>query len=126
MILLDPPRPALREAIETRFTAMLAQGALEEVRDFLTLGLAPALPLMRAHGVPELGAYLRGEITLEEATARAVLVTHQYTKRQGTWFRHQKLVDSSAMQIIHSRIGNFAQLSERFIADLVNFINHTG
>lgn len=126
MILLNPPRPALREAIETRFTAMLAQGALEEVRDFLALGLDPALPLMRAHGVPELGAYLRGEISLEDAKARAVLVTHQYTKRQGTWFRHQKLVDSSDMQIIHSRIDCFAQLSESFIADLVNFINHTG
>ncbi len=126
MILLDPPRPALREAIETRFTAMLAQGALEEVRDFLALGLDPALPLMRAHGVPELAAYLRGEVSLEEAKARAVLVTHQYTKRQGTWFRHQKLVSSSDMQIIHSRISHFTQLSERFIADLVNFINRTG
>lgn len=126
MILLDPPREALRAAIAARFTAMLAQGALEEVRDFLALGLDPALPLMRAHGVPELGAYLRGEITLEDATARAVLVTHQYTKRQGTWFRHQKLVDNSAMQIIHSRIEDFAQLSERFISVLVNFINQPG
>jgi tRNA dimethylallyltransferase len=126
MILLDPPRAALREAIETRFNAMLAQGALEEVHNFLALELDPALPLMRAHGVPELGAYLRGEVTLEEAKARAVLVTHQYTKRQGTWFRHQKLVSSSDMQIIHSRISDFAQLSESFMVDLVNFINHTG
>ncbi len=126
MILLDPPRDALRAAIQTRFAAMLAEGALEEVRGFLALGLDPALPLMRAHGVPELGAYLRGEISLDEAKARAVLVTHQYTKRQGTWFRHQKLVGSSAMQIIHSRIGHSAQLSESFLDDLVNFINAPG
>ncbi|MGO9818328.1 MAG: tRNA (adenosine(37)-N6)-dimethylallyltransferase MiaA [Acidocella sp.] len=123
MILLDPPRAALREAIETRFEAMLEQGALEEVRNFLALGLDTSLPLMRAHGVPELGAYLSGEIPLEEAKSRAVLVTHQYTKRQGTWFRHQKLVGTPDMQIIHSRITSFTQLSESFIGDLVNFIN---
>ena len=54
MILLDPPRDVLRAAIATRFDAMLAAGALEEVRALLALGLDPALPLMRAHGVPEL------------------------------------------------------------------------
>jgi len=126
MILLDPPRAALREAIETRFDAMLEQGAMEEVRNFLALGLDPALPLMRAHGVPELGAYLRGEIPLEDAKARAVLVTHQYTKRQGTWFRHQKLVGTSGMQIIHSRIASSTQLSKSFVGDLVNFIKNAG
>ena len=55
-----------------------------------------------------------------------MLATHQYTKRQMTWFRHQKLVDSSAMQIIHSRIDGSAQFSESFIGDLVNFINDPG
>ncbi len=122
MILLDPPREALREAIATRFAAMLRAGALEEVKQFLALGLDPALPLMRAHGVPELAAYLRGEATLDEAQARAVLVTSQYTKRQMTWFRHQKLVEKPAMQIIQSRISSFTQLSESFVRDLDNFI----
>jgi tRNA dimethylallyltransferase len=126
MVLLDPPREALREAIERRFAAMLAQGALAEVAAFLALGLDPALPLMRALGVPELGAHLRGEMTLEAATARAVLTSQQYTKRQATWFRHQKLVDNPALQIIRSRIGGDTQLSESFIADLVNFINAPG
>jgi tRNA dimethylallyltransferase len=122
MILLDPPRELLREAIAARFAAMLAGGALAEVEAFLALGLDPDLPLMRAHGVPELAAYLRGACSLEEATARAVLATHQYTKRQMTWFRHQALVDSADMQIIHSRITDPAQLSESFIDDLANFI----
>ena len=126
MILLDPPRDVLREAIAIRFKAMLAAGAMEEVQGLLSLGLDPALPLLRAHGVPELGAVLRGEATLEEAAERAILATHQYTKRQMTWFRHQKLVDSSAMQIIHSRIDGFAQLSESFVGDLVNFIYDPG
>ncbi len=126
MILLDPEREALREAIAARFEAMLASGAVDEVRDFLALGLDPALPLMRAHGVPELGAYLRHEVNLEEAARRAVLATHQYTKRQMTWFRHQKLVDKSAMQIIRSRTGDSTQFSESFMAQMVNFINSPG
>lgn len=126
MILLDPPRPVLREAIETRFDAMLEAGALEEVRHFLALGLDPALPLMRAHGVPELAAYLRGDATLRAAAERAVLVTHQYTKRQMTWFRHQKLVENSAMQIIQSRIPGYAQFSESFMGYLDNFIKNPG
>ena len=122
MILLDPPRDDLKQAITTRFDAMLEAGAVAEVEAFLALGLDPALPLMRAHGVPELAAYLRGELSLADAAARAILVTHQYTKRQMTWFRHQKLVDSSAMQIIQSRIDNSTQLSESFVGGLANFI----
>jgi tRNA dimethylallyltransferase len=126
LLLLDPPRETLRDAITARFDAMLAAGAVEEVRALLALKLDPALPLMRAHGVPELAAYLAGEITLEEARERAILATHRYTKRQGTWFRHQKLVEDTAMQTIHTRIGHSTQLSERFLADLVNFINSPG
>ena len=126
MILLDPPRPALREAIETRFSAMLEAGALDEAAALLALNPPPELPLMRAHGVPELSAYLRGEISLEAAKARAVLATFQYTKRQMTWFRHQALVSKTDMQIIHSRIDQNTQFSERNLADLGNFINHIG
>ncbi|MGE4481202.1 tRNA (adenosine(37)-N6)-dimethylallyltransferase MiaA [Acidocella sp.] len=112
MILLDPPRPLLREAIETRFDAMLAQGALDEARALLAQELPPDLPLLRAHGMPELAAHLRGEISLEEAKARAVLATFQYTKRQMTWFRHQALTSKTDMQIIHSRITQETKFSE--------------
>lgn len=126
MILLDPPREALGSAIEQRFAAMLEAGAVDEVRALLEKKLDPSLPLMRAHGVPELGAYLRGETSLNAAAERAMLATRKYTKRQATWFRHQRLVDSSAMQTINARIANYAQLSERFIDILDNFINDQG
>ncbi len=126
MILLDPPREELREAVESRFAAMLEAGALEEVRALLAKKLDPALPLMRAHGVPELTPYLSGESTLEAASRRAVLATHQYTKRQATWFRHQKLVNNPAMHTIHSRITDFAQLSESITTNIDNFMNIQG
>jgi tRNA dimethylallyltransferase len=122
MILLDPPREDLRAAIAERFTAMLDAGAVDEVRALLAQNLPPDLPLLRAHGVPEIAALLRGELSREEAARRAILATHQYTKRQMTWFRHQKLTDSAAMQIIQSRIDGYTQLSERKMVDFDNFL----
>ena len=65
---------------------MLAQGALDEVRENLD-AWDPALPSSRAIGAPELVAYLRGETPLEAATEAACIATRQYAKRQRTWFR---------------------------------------
>jgi len=117
---LDPPRALLGDAIAVRFDAMLAAGALDEVRALL--GLDPALPAMRAHGVPELAARLRGEMPAEAARTRAILHTHQYTKRQATWFRHQPLVAPAQTHTIHARIAGPEQFSERIWADCVSFV----
>jgi tRNA dimethylallyltransferase len=121
-IRLDPPREELRSAIARRFAAMLQQGALEEVRALLELRLDPSLPSMRAHGVPELAAHLRGDIGLDEAARRVELVTGQYTKRQATWFRHHDLAGNSVTHTIHARFAEHTQFSERCMADSVNFI----
>jgi tRNA dimethylallyltransferase len=125
-ILLDPPRPALRAAIATRFAAMLQAGALDEVRALLAQNLDPALPAMRAHGVPELAAHLRGEISLAEAERRATLATGQYTKRQATWFRHHDLAPKHRTHTIHARIAGQAQLSEQNRESLITFIRDSG
>jgi tRNA dimethylallyltransferase len=82
-------RGELVRRIEARFHAMLAGGALNEVRALAARSLDPSLPAMKAHGVPWLMRHLRGEISLEEATAGAVMDTRRYAKRQMTWFRHQ-------------------------------------
>jgi tRNA dimethylallyltransferase len=125
-ILLDPPRDALRAAIATRFGAMLRDGALEEVRGLLALNLDPALPAMRAHGVPELSAYLRGTLSLEQAGRRTELVTGQYTKRQATWFRHHALAPLTHVFTINARFSSFAQFSESERANLFTFIENEG
>ena len=52
-------------------------------------GLDPALPAMKAHGVPWLIRHLNGEIALEEAAEGGKRDTRRYTKRQATWFRNQ-------------------------------------
>ena len=117
---LDPTREVLRDAIADRFDAMLAGGALEEVRALLDLD--PALPAMRAHGVPEIAALLRGAMDARAARDQAVLHTHQYTKRQGTWFRHQALVTPTRLHTIHARFAGLAQFSQSKWAEIDSFV----
>ncbi len=125
-VLLDPPRAELRAAIATRLGGMLAAGAIEEVKALLALGLDPALPAMRAHGVPELSAHVRGELSLEQASRRIELVTGQYTKRQATWFRHHMLAQPDRMHTIHARITYPEQFLERNIPGFWAFIERVG
>ena len=97
--LLDPARAAkvfltcerteLVARIEKRFATMLDAGALEEVRALASRKLDPALPAMKAHGVPWLIRHLNGEISLEEAAAGGIMDTRRYAKRQHTWFHNQ-------------------------------------
>lgn len=126
MVLLDPPRHVLRAAIAGRFDAMLDAGALDEVRGLLALNLDPALPAMRAHGVPELAAFLAGEITLTEAGRRAVLATGQYLKRQATWLRGRSPVPPADTHTIYARYAGCTQFPEREWEDLMRFINRQG
>ena len=87
--ILLPERVALYERCDVRFARMVARGAIEEVSRLLARELDPKLPVMRAIGVPELGAYLRSEMSLDEAQARSAQATRNYAKRQFTWLRHQ-------------------------------------
>lgn len=123
-VLVESPRQELRGAIARRFAAMMAAGALAEVQALLALGLDPSLPAMRAHGVPELSAQLRGEITLDEAAQRAVLVTGQYAKRQATWFRHHTL--GGRVWKIAAEPSGETKFSEQRMADMLNFVRAAG
>ena len=85
-LVIAPEREPLYAAIDARFDTMIEQGAIEEVRALLALGLDPGLPAMRAHGVRELAAYLSaGMSSRAEAIAKAKTETRRYAKRQMTW-----------------------------------------
>lgn len=88
-IFLTVDRAELYRRIDARFDAMLAAGALDEVRALAARSLDPLLPAMKAHCVPWLIRHLKGEMTLAEAAEGGKRDTRRYTKRQGTWFRHQ-------------------------------------
>lgn len=88
-LVLTPPRPWLYQRCDHRFQHMVELGALAEVETLLARGLNADLPVMRAIGVAELGAHLRGETTLAEAIVAGAQATRRYAKRQYTWFAHQ-------------------------------------
>ena len=88
-LVLLPPREWLEARFEQRFKEMMDEGAVEEVAALLERDLDPDLPAMRAIGVREVAAFVRGEMTREEAIAAGTLATRQYAKRQYTWFRRQ-------------------------------------
>jgi tRNA dimethylallyltransferase len=88
-VFLAPDRKALKAWIDARFDAMLEAGALQEAARLRERRLDPALPVMRALGVPHLIAHLNGEISLAEVARGAKRDTARYAKRQDTFARHQ-------------------------------------
>jgi tRNA dimethylallyltransferase len=88
-IVLNPDRDVLRARIAHRFETMFSSGAVEEVAALLALQLDPSLPAMKAIGVPEIGGWLAGRLSREQAVELATIATRQYAKRQRTWFRNR-------------------------------------
>ncbi|HEY1072453.1 tRNA (adenosine(37)-N6)-dimethylallyltransferase MiaA [Brevundimonas sp.] len=88
-LVVEPPRDRLYAHCDARVRLMIDNGAVEEVRALLARGLDPALPAMKAVGVPELAAHLAGRTSLDQAVAAIRLATRHYAKRQLTWFRNQ-------------------------------------
>lgn len=136
---LLPDRDALYAAIDGRFRAMVAAGALDEVSALRARGLSPDLPAMKAVGVPELLAVLEGGLTLEEAIARAQQATRRYAKRQFTWFRNQwrptpwpadgqveaAPTHAGSQPCAHGWHSKNAQFPESLAAQFVSFILHS-
>lgn len=88
-IVVLPDRALLHERIDRRFEIMLETGAIEEVTALLALSPSPEMPVMKAIGVQEISALLRGETSRKQVVERGSALTRQYAKRQMTWFRNQ-------------------------------------
>jgi tRNA dimethylallyltransferase len=88
-LILLPPREWLIARCDFRFEEMASAAGVEEVRRLIGRKLPPALPVMRAIGVSQIGAMLDGRLTREEAVEAGRIATRQYAKRQYTWFNHQ-------------------------------------
>jgi tRNA dimethylallyltransferase len=79
-------RLALYERIDARIDAWLKGGFVEEVQGLLERGYAPELPSMSGLGYREVAQYLKGTLALDEAARQLKHATHEYAKRQMTWF----------------------------------------
>ncbi|MBT3901321.1 MAG: tRNA (adenosine(37)-N6)-dimethylallyltransferase MiaA [Pelagibacteraceae bacterium] len=91
LILFLPDRKKNYEIVNSRFIKMINGGAIEEVKSLLGENLNESLPVMRAHGVPEIKKYLENDTTLEECIVKGQQVTRNYVKRQHTWWNSSKL-----------------------------------
>ncbi|MGO0123345.1 tRNA (adenosine(37)-N6)-dimethylallyltransferase MiaA [Desulfothermobacter acidiphilus] len=84
---LHLPRTELYRRIEQRVDAMIAAGLVEEVRRLLERGISPQATSMQGLGYKEIAAYLRGEVSWEQALYLLKRNTRRFAKRQLTWFR---------------------------------------
>ena len=84
---LRRPRAELYARVDARIEAMIAGGFEEEVRALLQKGYSPDLPTLSAIGYREMIAYLKGEMSLDEAKILMKRRTRQFIRRQANWFR---------------------------------------
>ena len=89
--LFIPPRNAIYEKVDNRFVKMIDNGAIEEVKKLLLLNLDKSLPIMKAHGVPEISDYLNNKSSIQNCISKGQQVTRNYVKRQLTWWRSSNL-----------------------------------
>jgi len=84
---LDMEREALYERADLRVDKMMQAGLLDEVRWLITNGYPATLPAMSGIGYKQLAAHLNNEMTLEQAILDTKHLTHDFIRRQYTWFR---------------------------------------
>lgn len=84
---LIQPRPELYARVDARIQSMLDEGLVEEVQRLRSLGYSADLPTLSAIGYREIGAYLDGKMTLDDAVIRMKRLTRDYIRRQANWFK---------------------------------------
>jgi tRNA dimethylallyltransferase len=84
---LTMSRADLYARIDARVDRMMAQGLAAEVESLVARGYDWSLPSMSGLGYREIGAYLRGEVSLDEAVANIKRNTRDFVRRQYAWFR---------------------------------------
>jgi len=114
ILLFLPNREKNYERVNKRVLTMINNGAIDEIKELLKNNYKKDLPIMRAHGVPEIISYLENSISLEECIEKIQLVTRHYVKRQNTWWRSSKLQ-------IFKKINEFPDEIDLKTTNLANF-----
>ena len=79
-------RSLLYERVDARVDQMMETGLLEETR-LLAGRYGWDVPAMSGLGYAQLGAYLRGEMELEESVAAIKRETRRFVRHQANWFK---------------------------------------
>jgi tRNA dimethylallyltransferase len=116
-IVLDPSMPSLRRRIEMRVGRMMAAGFEAEVRALREAGYGAALRPLQALGYKQVGAYIDGACSLEDAVAETIAATMAYARRQRTWFRKEaaasRLPAEPSLEAIEEIAGAVAETRAR-------------
>lgn len=80
-------RETLYQRIDARVDRMMASELVDEVKRLRDQGYGRDLPAMSGLGYRQIGAYLDGETSLEEAIERIKFETHRFARQQHNWFR---------------------------------------
>ena len=102
--LFIPDREEIYKKVDTRFLKMINNGAIDEVKRLLLLNLDSSLPVMKAHGVPEISKYLSGSLNLKECIAKGQQATRNYVKRQITWWNSSNLNNITIFKLFPSNL----------------------
>jgi tRNA dimethylallyltransferase len=86
-------RDVLDRRIAERYQRQLDDGFLDEVRRLSELDGGLSRSATQALGYQELLAHLRGDCTLEDAVADAVVATRRFARRQERWFRRDPRIE---------------------------------
>lgn len=86
---IEVERETLYAKIDARVEQMVKEGLVEEVRK-LAEKYPSDLPALNTIGYKEIIDYLQSKITLPEALQQIKFHTHDYVRRQETWFRRDK------------------------------------
>ena len=84
---LSVDREELIKRINKRTLVMMKEGAIKEVKKFISLKIKKEQSVNKVIGIDELTQYLENKIDLDEAVELILIKTRQYAKRQATWAR---------------------------------------
>ena len=84
---LTANRTELYRRADQRVDNMIKQGFVEEVKILLKMGYSLNLPAMSSIGYREIGQFVKGEMTLDEAIYKIKTGTHRFIRHQYAWFR---------------------------------------
>ena len=97
---LTMPRDILYSRIDERVDRMMLDGFLAEVEALVDAGYEMGKGPLASPGYRELGNFLVGDLSMEEAVSRTKTQTHRLARRQYTWFKPTdpriKWLDASA------------------------------
>ena len=86
-------RDVMDRRIEERYQRQLDDGFLDEIRTLADLDGGLSRTAAQALGYKELLAHHRGERTLVDAVADAVVATRRFARRQERWFRRDPRIE---------------------------------